>query len=67
VTDSDEDAEAFMKDVFKDAFEMELSGWVVDDEMWPKHITYELFLDGFDVEYHSMIFDSLKYDIQKKA
>jgi hypothetical protein len=66
VTDSDEEAEAFIKDIFKDAFEMELSSWVVDDEMWPENITYEMFLDWFEVEYHSMVFDSLKDDIEKE-
>jgi hypothetical protein len=67
VTDSDEDAEDFIKDVFKDVFEMELSSWVVDDEMWPEKITYEMFLDWFEVDYHSMVFDSLKDDIEKET
>jgi len=65
VTDSDEDAEAFIKDIFQDVFELELSSWVVDDEMWPENITYEMFLEWFDIEYHSMAFDSLKDDIEK--
>ena len=59
VVDSDEHAEAFIKDIFQDLFELELSSWIVDDEMWPENITYKMFLEWFCVEFHSMVFDSL--------
>ena len=65
VVDSDEHAEAFIKDIFQDLFELELSSWIVVDEMWPENITYKMFLEWFDVEFHSMVFDSLKDDIEK--
>ncbi|MDH3956935.1 MAG: hypothetical protein OET81_09595 [Desulfobacteraceae bacterium] len=65
VVDSDENAEAFIKDIFQDLFELELSSWIVVDEMWPENITYKMFLEWFDVEFHSMVFDSLKDDIEK--
>jgi hypothetical protein len=65
VVDSDEHAEAFIKDIFQDLFELELSSWIVDDEMWPENITYKMFLEWFYVEFHSMVFDSLKDDIEK--
>jgi hypothetical protein len=65
VVDSDEHAEAFIKDIFQDLFELELSSWIVDDEMWPENITYKMFLEWFCVEFHSMVFDSLKDDIEK--
>jgi len=65
VVDSDEHAEAFIKDIFQDLFELELSSWIVVDEMWPENITYKMFLGWFDVEFHSMVFDSLKDDIEK--
>jgi hypothetical protein len=66
VVDSDEHAEAFIKDMFQDIFELELSSWVVVDDMWPENLTYKMFLEWFDVEYHSMAFDSLKDDIEKE-
>ena len=66
VVDSDEQAEAFIKDIFQDLFELELSSWIVVDEMWPENITHEMFLEWFEVEYHSMAFDSLKDDIEKE-
>ncbi|MBW2490317.1 MAG: hypothetical protein JRE65_04130 [Deltaproteobacteria bacterium] len=67
VVDSDEQAEAFIEDMFQDIFELELSSWIVVDEMWPDNITYKMFLEWFEVEYHSMAFDSLKDDIEKEA
>ena len=66
VVDSDEDAEAFIKDIFQDLFELELSSWIVVDDMWPENRTYKMFLEWFDVEFHSMVFDSLKDDIEKE-
>lgn len=66
VTDSDEDAEAHIKDIFQDVFELELSSWIVDDSMWPENITYNMFLEWFDVKFHSMVFDSRRDDIEKE-
>ena len=66
VVDSDEVAEALIKDMFQDVFELELSSWIGVDDMWPENLTYKMFLDWFDVEFHSMVFDSLKDDIEKE-
>jgi hypothetical protein len=66
VVDSDEHAEAFIKDIFQDLFELELSSWIVVDEMWPENINYKMFLEWFDVEFHSMVFDSIQDDIEKE-
>ena len=65
LVDSDEDAEALIKDMFQDLFELELSSWIVIDEMWPENITYKMCIEWFSVEFHSMVFDSLKDDIEK--
>lgn len=65
VVNSDEEAEALIKDMFQDLFELELSSWIVIDEMWPENITYKMFMEWFSVEFHSMVFDSLKDDIEK--
>ena len=66
VLDSDEHAEAFIKEIFQDVFELELSSWIVVDEMWPENITYKMFQEWFDVEFHSMVFDLLQSDIEKE-
>jgi len=65
-TDSDEHAEAFIKDIFQNVFELELSSWMTDDDTWPENITYKMFLKWFDVEFHSMVFDSIQNDIEKE-
>ena len=65
VLDSDEHAEAFIKEMFQDLFELELSSWMTDDDTWPENITYKMFLEWFDVEFHSMVFDSSQNDIEK--
>ena len=66
VVDSDEDAETLIKDMFQDLFELELSSWIVIDEMWPENITYKMFMEWFDVEFHSMVFDPSQNDIEKE-
>jgi len=66
VVDSDEQAEDLIKEMYQDVFELELSSWIVDEEMWPENITYPMFLEWFDVEYHSMVFDSIKDGIDKE-
>lgn len=38
---------------------------MTDDDTWPEKITYKMFLEWFDVEFHSMVFDSLEDDIEK--
>ena len=66
VLDSDEHAEAFIKEIYQDLFELELSSWMVDDDTWPENITYKMFQEWFDVEFHSMVFDPLQNDIEKE-
>jgi hypothetical protein len=64
--DSDEHAEVILKEICQDIFEIELSSWMTDDETWPEKRTYKMFLDWFDVEFHSMIFDPFPDDIEKE-
>ena len=64
--DSDEHSKSLLRKIFKDVFELELSSWMKDDDTWPEDITYEMFLEWFDVEFHSMVFDSLSYNIEKE-
>ena len=45
VVDLDEQAEALIKDMFQDFFELELSSWMADDDTWPENLTYKMFLE----------------------
>lgn len=38
-------------------FQQELEGWWSDETAWPKERNLKMFLDWFEVEFHSLIFD----------
>ncbi len=54
--DQDE-AEAFIREIFYDLFEMELESWNTDESTWPKKRDYATFREWFDLEFHSMVVD----------
>ena len=41
-------------------FREQLNGWMRDPELWPKELTHEMFLEWFDCELSTMIWDMLK-------
>ncbi len=61
-----EEAVTIIESNFETIFFGELEGWFVDESMWPASVTLETFQDWFDIEYHSMIFDALDEDIEKR-
>jgi hypothetical protein len=63
--DSEEHSEAILEDVYAEVFEIELSSWITDEREWPKGITFGLFKEWFDVQFHSMVFDLLHDEIEK--
>jgi hypothetical protein len=38
-------------------FEEELNAWSIDETTWPKRRDMDTFLEWFDVEFHSIVFD----------
>lgn len=38
-------------------FEEELEGWWTDEAAWPKERDLKMFLDWFEVDFHSLVFD----------
>lgn len=48
---------------FQDLFENELESWYLDESLWPKPLTIELFDQWFDVECHSVVIDTLNEPI----
>jgi hypothetical protein len=38
-------------------FEEELYSWFTDEDMWPIERSPEMFIDWFDIEFHSMVSD----------
>lgn len=64
--DSDEHAEAIVQNLYNDIFEVELSSWTTDENEWPRKRKYEMFLEWFEIEYHSIVLDPFEDDIEKE-
>lgn len=52
-------ARRWVKANFKALFEAELESWYTDPTLWPKGRTMKLFDEWFEVEYHSVIVDTV--------
>ena len=52
-----ENLDVFLKDNFLLFFENELEGWYLDEDCWPADLTFPLFQEFFQIEFHSMIED----------
>jgi hypothetical protein len=57
--------EKYLKSNYEGIFLNELSAWYQAPEMYPK-MTYPLFLDWFEISYHSMVFDTVNKPLTKK-
>jgi hypothetical protein len=44
---------------FKNMFETELESWYSDPALWPKPLTCRLFQAWFEIEYHSILIDTV--------
>ena len=44
---------------FEMLFEMELEGWYTTESLWPQRRTSSLFHKWFEIEFHSMIIDTV--------
>ena len=64
--DTDEESIKYIKAIYKKLFEIELKGWCIDKNFWPKNRNFALFNEWFDLEFHSEIYDSLETDIEKE-
>ncbi|MEM8993591.1 MAG: hypothetical protein AAGF23_02240 [Acidobacteriota bacterium] len=43
---------------YQTLFEAELTSWITEPRLWPHPRTFALFSRWFDVEWHSMVFDT---------
>ena len=53
----DSDQEEFLKTCYDILFEEQLEGWWTDEAAWPQQRDLRMFLDWFEVEFHSLVFD----------
>ena len=61
--DTHEEREALLAEVYDFLFVQELYGWHRDDREFPRNRTFAMFLEWFDVEFHSIVVDLLDEDI----
>ena len=64
-TNNPEDALKEVKANFELFFEEELNNWCVDDNLWPKKLTWKMFNDWFHFSVQSMVIDVLGKPIMK--
>ncbi len=53
----DSDQNALLESSYNILFEEQLQGWWTDEAAWPKERNLKMFLDWFEVEFHSLVFD----------
>lgn len=60
ISDDDvEVADEWLKLNFEAVFASELEAWYTDTSLWPSPLTLERFLQWFEMECHSMVFDTV--------
>ena len=60
----DSDLREVLEWCFELLFEEQLAGWHTEPEDWPQDRNLEMFLEWFEVEFHSLVFDLCDYQIQ---
>ena len=53
----DSEQEALLESCYDILFEEQLNGWWTDESNWPKERDLKMFLDWFEVEFHTLVFD----------
>jgi len=61
-----EDAEDWVEDHYEDIFRNELMDWVADEDRWPPELTFEMFLEWFDLLFDVVAFDMVNEPIRKE-
>ena len=53
----DSDQQAILGECYDTVFEEQLESWDTNEDAWPKSRNLKMFLEWFDVEFHSVVFD----------
>lgn len=53
----DSDQQLLLESYYDVLFEEQLESWWTDEAYWPKKRSLKMFLDWFEVEFHSLVFD----------
>lgn len=57
--DTKEAVDRWIKRNLSDLFESELEGWYTDPSLWPEKRTMKLFRQWFEIEYHTVLIDTV--------
>jgi len=57
VTDTGKLEEATLRAVYKTIFERELRDWNTNQKTWPRNLSYELFLQWFELAHYDSTYD----------
>lgn len=55
--EEEEDAEDYLNEIYDELFVNELSAWNEDESNWPQDRSLDTFLEWFDIEFHSVVYD----------
>ena len=62
-----EDFAHLIDDYWEWMFQEQFNDWMRDPELWPSELTPEMFLERFDCELSTMIWDMLKTRIKSRS
>jgi hypothetical protein len=62
---TDDDGWDILELMYEDIFDSELYGWHTDESAWPQNRSFELFLEWFDVAFHSVVENLCDYEIEE--
>jgi len=63
--DTEQELELIIQDLYPYVFKIEVSSFCRDKTLWPE-INYQRFLDWFDIQVHSMVFDPYEDETEKE-
>ncbi|MEK7396547.1 MAG: hypothetical protein AAB116_06385 [Candidatus Poribacteria bacterium] len=63
---SNEKALQYIEQKHEEIFEIELSNWHYDEDLWTKNRSLKIFREWFDIEIHSMVYDAVDENIIKE-
>lgn len=58
--------ERYLKKHYHKIFEEELETWVTNPTLWPKDLSWQMFTEWLDYEFHSVILDTVSGSIEKE-
>ena len=64
VFDDDRQRDRILKKIYTSVFEGQLNEWCTDRNLWPEKRTFAMFKKWFDVEFHAIVEDLGKNEVE---